>query len=130
MALIGRVKLGLLYLHETFEAVPNMELQQEEFRMVSGEPRLTVWASGDDFETFETVLTADSTITDYHHLSDLQDKRLYQLVFLKERKEEHLYPIVLEQNIIPIRSTITCDGINLIARFPSREAIASFHKSC
>lgn len=130
MALIGRVKLGLLYLQETFEAVPDMKLQQEEFRTVSGEPRLTVWAWGDDFDSFETALTVDSTIADYQHLSDLQKKRLYQLIFLKEREDEHLYPIALEQNIMPIRSTITSEGIDLIARFPSHEAIATFHEAC
>lgn len=130
MALIGRVKIGLLYLHETFEAVPDMKLRQEEFRTVSGEPRLTVWASGDDFESFETALDADVTIADYRYLSELREKRLYQIVFPKERETEHLYPIALEQNIIPIRSAITREGIDLTARFPSRDAIAIFRDAC
>lgn len=130
MALIGRITLGLPYLHETFDAVPDIQLQQEEFRIVSDEPRLTVWALGDDFTAFETALTTDSTIADYEHLSELQEKRLYQLVFFQEREPEHLYPVALEQNIMPIRSTITRDGIALIARFPSRDAIATFREAC
>lgn len=130
MALIGRVKIGLLYLHETFAAAPSMELEQEEFRIVSGEPRLAVWASGDDFESFETALAADSTVADYRHLSDLKGKRLYQIVFPKEREAEQLYPVALEENIIPIRSTITDAGINLTARFPSREAVVIFRDAC
>lgn len=130
MALIGRVKLGLLYLYESFEAVPNMKLQQETFRIVSREPQLMVWAWGDDFDAFEAALADDSTIADYQHLGGLQEKQLYQLTFLKERAKEHLYPVVLEQNIMVIRSTITSDGVDLVARFPSREAIATFHDAC
>lgn len=130
MALIGLVELSLLYLQETFEAVPNMELQQEEFRYVSGEPRLTVWASGNDFEAFEAALSTDPTIEEYEHLSSLQERRLYQLVFPAARESEQLYPIALEQNIMPIRSVITKKGINLTARFPSREAVATFHDAC
>ncbi|ADB63607.1 Bacterio-opsin activator HTH domain protein (plasmid) [Haloterrigena turkmenica DSM 5511] len=130
MALVGRVKLGLLYLHETFEAVPDMKLQQEEFRTVSGEPRLTVWAWGDDFDSFETALTTDSTIAGYQRLSDLHEKRLYQLIFLKGREKKYLYPIALEQNIMAIRVIITSDGANLIPRFPSREAITAYHEAC
>ncbi|WP_339104208.1 helix-turn-helix domain-containing protein [Haloterrigena salinisoli] len=130
MALIGRVKIGLLFLHATFEAVPDIVLQQEEFRIVSGEPRLAVWASGGDFEAFEAALATDSTVADVQHLSDLHEKRLYQIIFPEERAPDQLYPIALEENIIPVRSTITRDGIHLTARFPSREAVATFRDAC
>ena len=130
MALIGLVELSPLFLQQTFEAVPEMELRQEDFRSISGEVRLTVWASGDDFEAFEAALSTDPTIKEYEFLSELQERRLYQLIFPPLRKEEKIHPIALEQNIMAIRSTITKEGFNLTARFPSREAVATFRDAC
>ncbi len=130
MALIGQVVVGPVHLHQTFDATPAMELQFEEFRMVSEDPRLAVWASGDDFDEFESALETDPTVAEYRYLSELQERRLYQLVFPPTKKEDYLYPVLLDENIIILRSTITQNGIDFTARFPSRDSVEVLREGC
>lgn len=131
MTLIGRVELGPSVGIEALEAVPKMMLQLEDIRSLADEPwRLVVWASGDDFETYETGLTEDPTIDAYTCLTQLPDKRLYRIVLSKEGQQHTLHPIAIEQDIVIMDLKITAERQVLLARFPSRDAVFALRDAC
>lgn len=131
MSHIGKAMLGAPVGQRALEAVPEMVLELEDIRSLSDDPwRLLYWASGGDFERYEVGLDDDPTIESYERLTELPERRLYRLVLSETGERRTLHPIAVEHDITIVRLTASADGQELLARFPSREAVVAFREAC
>lgn len=130
MALIGRAEVGPPPGQEALEAVPDMELLFEDIRSLEDEPwRMIVWATGDDFERYERALAADSEIVTYDCLTELPEARLYRLELSEEGQRKTLHSVTVEADITIIRLTATAEREELLARFPTRDAVVQLREA-
>ncbi|ELY49216.1 helix-turn-helix domain-containing protein [Natronolimnohabitans innermongolicus] len=131
MGLIGRADVGPPPGQEALESVPDMELLFEDIRSIGDEPwKVIVWATGGDFERYESALAADSTIDTYECLTKLPEKRLYRLGLSDVGQRQAVHSISVEHDITIIRLTTTAETEELLARFPSRDAVARLREAC
>lgn len=131
MTLIGKAKVGPPPGERALKSVPEMELLLEDIRLAEdGSWKMIVWASGDDFEKYESSLTSDETIDGYDCLTKLPEKRLYRLTLSEEGQRQTVHSISVEYDITIISLTMTAEREELLARFPSRDAVASLREAC
>lgn len=131
MALIGRVETDSQPGQVALEAVPDMVAELEDVRSDPEEAwRVIFWASGDDFETYEVALGDDPAVADWERLTELPDRRLYRVTLAEDTSQQMLHAIVVEQDITIIDLALTADRLEMLARFPSREALAAFREAC
>jgi hypothetical protein len=80
MALIGRVETDDQPGQRALEAVPDMMLRLEDIRSAPDEAwRVIFWATGDEFELYESALVEDPEVVNYERLTELPDRRLYRV---------------------------------------------------
>lgn len=131
MGLIGRVETDSQPGQVALSAVPDMAARLEDVRPDSDEAwRVIFWASGDDFETYEAAMTDDPAVADWERLTALPDRRLYRVTLGEETRQQMLHSIVVERDITIIDLTLTADRLEMLARFPSREALAALREAC
>jgi predicted DNA binding protein len=131
MSLVGRVEVGPSPGQQALEAVPEMVLRVEDIRATADEPwRFIFWASEGDFDRYEAALEADPTVASFKCLTELPERRLYRIVLSEADHERSLHPITIEQDITIVSLTITADGEEVLARFPSREALFTYRDAC
>ncbi|MFC4447651.1 helix-turn-helix domain-containing protein [Halorussus aquaticus] len=131
MALIGRVETDSQPGQGALQTVPEMVLRLEDIRSDhDSEWRVIFWASGDDFEAYEAAFADDPDVADYELLTELPNRRLYRVTLAEETNQRALHPIVVEQDITILDLTMTAEKLRLLARFPSREALAAFRDAC
>jgi len=103
----------------------------EDIRSLPDEPwRFIYWASGGDFEAYEDALSTDPSITAYTRLSELPDRRLYRVTLSDKGQRHTLHSVAVEEDIVAERITVTTESAELLARFPSREALFAFRDAC
>lgn len=132
MSLIAELRLSSpeLPLTESVSAVPEMRLQVEQAIAEDPEqPILFLWASGDDFEEFETALESDVTIENPALLEDAGERRLYR-VQISDRANIVMYPTDLAVGASRLAVTATARGIDIRMRFPDRDALGHFRDIC
>ena len=88
------------------------------------------WATGDDFEAFETALGEDPTITAFEGIADENGSRLYRVQYAEEVPEVEAYRASVALDGVVLRAENDGDGWLVRMRFPSREAIAAFCERC
>ncbi len=131
MVLIGRAEISPPLGQVALESVPEMELLFEDIRSVGDDPwKIIVWAMGDDFETYESTLTADPTIETYDCLAKLPEKRLYRLSLSDDGQRQTVHTVSVEHDITIIRLTATANKEELLARFPSRDTVVHLREAC
>ncbi|WP_339106315.1 helix-turn-helix domain-containing protein [Haloterrigena salinisoli] len=131
MALIGRAEVGPPPGQSALESVPDMELLFEDIRSIGDEPwKMIVWAMGDNFEKYESALTADPTIDSYDSLTKLPEKRLYRLRLSDDGQRRTIHSVSVEHDVTIIRLTATAEKEELLARFPSRDAVVNLREAC
>jgi len=131
MGLIGRAEVGPPPGQNALESVPDMELLFEDIRSRGDEPwKMIVWAMGDDFEKYESALTLDPTIDTYACLIKLPEERLYRLRLSDEGQHQTVHSISVEHDITIIRLTATAEREEILARFPSRDAVVQLREAC
>lgn len=131
MSLIGKMEIGRPVGQKALKAVPDMILEIEDIRSLADEPfKFIFWASNDDFQTYESALTDDPSVSDYKCLTELPERRLYQIQLSEEGQQNTLQPIAVEQDIVPISLTMTVEGVEFVGRFPSRSAIITLKEKC
>jgi predicted DNA binding protein len=88
-------------------------------------PVLFVWASGGDFEDFETLAPDDDTVASIDRIEDAGDRRLYR-VQVADTDGPVLYPLDdrLEASRLSVSSS--ADGLEVRLRFPDRESLAAY----
>ena len=126
MALIGRLTLGSQPGQEPLTAVPDMVLRLEDIRRTDEDLwRVIFWASGDDYGAYEDALASEPTIETFQRLTDLGDRRLYSTTFAAAVRGDVLHSVAVEHDVTLIDVTMTAERLRYLARFPSREALAS-----
>lgn len=132
MSLIAELRITSpkLPLTESLSAVPDMRLRVEQaIAEQPDQPILFLWASGDDFEVFETALTDDMTIKNLKRFEDTGERRLYR-VQISERAEIVMYPTDIEVGASRLAVSATARGIDIRMRFPDRDALCHFRDIC
>lgn len=132
MSLIAELRLTSpeLPLTESLSAVPDMRLKVEQ--VIAERPELPImflWASGDDFTTFENALSTDITIRKFVLLEDASERRLYR-VHISDQTSTVMYPTDLEVGASRLAVTATVRGIDVRIRFPDRNALRCFRDIC
>jgi len=131
MACLARINVGRPIGQEALQTVPDMALQMEDIRSLPDEPwRFIYWASGGDFETYEDALSTDPSITAYTRLSELPDRRLYRVTLSDEGQHHTLHSVAVEEDIVAESITMTSERVDVLARFPSREALFALRDTC
>lgn len=131
VSLIGKMEIGRPVGQKALEAVPDMILEIEDIRSLADERlKFIFWASGDDFQTYESALTDDPTISDYECLTELPSRHLYRIQLSEEGQQHTLQLIAIEQDIVSISLTMTAENVEFVGRFPSRSAIIALKEQC
>ncbi|WP_204365618.1 helix-turn-helix domain-containing protein [Natronococcus jeotgali] len=113
------------------EAAPEMVFYTEDIHLTqSGEGKHVFWASGDDFETFESALQADPTTKEYTCLTELDDRRLYRVTYPEDAVQELLYPKAAEHDMVYLDVTTTSEETRFRARIPTLEALKAYRQAC
>lgn len=132
MSLIAEFRLSNpnFPLMEALSAVPDMQLRVEQAIAEHSErPILFLWASGDDFETFEAALESDTTIEVSTRIEETSDRRLYR-VQVAEGTKMILYPAGLEAGTSRLSVSASARGIDTRMRLPNRRALRQFREIC
>lgn len=131
MALIGEARLDSPLLASALAAAPGMTLRLEDVRMPGeADTRFLMWASGDDLPAFEAALEDESTVAEYRVLTDLGGRRLYRFTLSEEGVAASTYSDAAAQDIVVLDLEATVDGIRVLARLPSRDALAAYARAC
>lgn len=131
MALVGEATLDTPILAATLDAVPDATLQLEEIRSLPDERlRFLVWASDCDFGAFESALATDETVRGFRRLTAVGDRRLYRFTLTEAGEEASTYLAAAAADIVVLNLTVTADGMRVVARVPSREALRAYAEAC
>lgn len=132
MSLIAEIRLSSpdFPLMDALSGVPDMRLRVEQaVAEHSDRPILFLWASGDDFETFEAALKSDTTVEDPTRIEDAGDRRLYR-VQVTENTQMVLYPAEVETGTSRLSVSASAQGVDTRLRLPDREALSRFRDIC
>lgn len=131
MSLIAEFTLQTPILRDALESTPEMMVQTENLHTGSERPsKMIFWAWGDDFQTFERGIDADSTIRRYKHLTELEDRRLYRVIMSEKGKNVFTYSAVAEHDIVILYEVGNYEGFTIRARFPGRAALTAYRDVC
>lgn len=89
---------------------------------------LVCWADGMSFDTLETTLDGEETVSTYSVLGVTGTRRLYRIELTAEVPPIYTAFVVLET--APIDARITETGWRVRTRFSDRRALAQFYRSC
>ena len=132
MSLVAEFRLRSpeLILREALATVPEMEL--ELIREVGTDPErpyLFIWASGGDFDAFETAMAADETVRDIERYSELEDAVLYRMR-ATDAVGVVIYPVWVEVGAELLESCYADGWWTVQMRFPDREALSTIESWC
>lgn len=131
MSLIAEYTVETPLLQEALEGVPDMVLHTEAIHTTSeGDPKAILSAWGDDFRAFERHLDTDPTVEEYEPLSDIGDRRLYRITYTEKGKEYFTYQVLEEHNTVILDTTGTHEGLEVRARFQTRDALIAYREAC
>lgn len=129
MGFIAEFEVTSPIMQESAKAVPDMVFRTEDLHL-RGDAKFVFWASGDDFDRFESALVTDPTVRAYTVLTELSDRRLYRVTLTEEGKQAMTYPAATEYDIVFLDVTATHKGSHVRARVPTREALKAYGKAC
>ena len=132
MSLIAEFRIHSpgLVLADALAAVPEMELDLVQEAGTDPErPYLLVWASGDDFVTFEAAMAEDDTVSDVARYSAVDGAVLYRMR-ITDAAELVMYPIWVEIGAEQLESGYADGWWHSRMRFPDRGALASVESWC
>ncbi|KAB1196854.1 MULTISPECIES: helix-turn-helix domain-containing protein [Haloferax] len=119
-----------LPLTNALESAPEMRLDVEQAVATDPErPVLFLWASGGDFEAFESGLDADETVESLELMESLPERRLYR-VQISDDASAVVYPNDVEVGSCRLDIAFNAEGIHTRMRFPDREALVRYRERC
>lgn len=119
-----------LVLSDALAEVPEMELELiQEVGTDPDRPYLFTWASGDDFERFETAMAEDVTVSDVERYSEVEGAVLYRMR-VTEETEVVSYPVWVELGADQLEARYVDGWWYNRMRFPDREALAALEEWC
>lgn len=131
MTLVGEATLDSPILAGALEAVPEATLQLEEIRSLPDERlQFLMWVAACDFDQFEAAVVTDETIQGFRQLTDVGDRRLYRFTLSEMGEAASTYLSAAAEDIVVLDLTVTVDGMRVLARIPSREAIREYAEAC
>ncbi|MDF9748484.1 helix-turn-helix domain-containing protein [Natrinema salsiterrestre] len=131
MSYIAEFHIVAPLVQKEFKAVPEMVYRNEELHLTQdGEGIRVLWASGDDFEAFESALEANATIKEYTCLTEIDGRRLYRITHHEKSVAELLYSQATEADIVFLDITTTREGSYFRVRAPTVEALQDFREIC
>ncbi|WP_336326526.1 helix-turn-helix domain-containing protein [Halovenus sp. HT40] len=131
MTLIAEYTLQTPLLLEALESTPEMMIQIETLHTDSGgASKVMFWAWGDDFQTFERSMAADSIISEYNCLTEFNDQRLYRIIPSEQGEKVFTYRIMAEHDIVSLHEIGNYEGLTIRARFPGRNALTAYRDFC
>ncbi|NHN57888.1 MULTISPECIES: helix-turn-helix domain-containing protein [Halorussus] len=131
MTLIADFYLETPVLRDALDAVPAMDVSVEQQTLREAKPfALSFWASGEDFAAFEAALADDRTVDDASVLTEVGDKRLYQVELTDEGDELMTYHAWADLGGVFISSERAGEGWRVRIRFPDRESLREYVDFC
>ncbi|SFC55332.1 hypothetical protein SAMN05444422_11083 [Halobiforma haloterrestris] len=95
-----------------------------------GSHQMLVWIETDDFESLETRLENDPTVTGTSRMTSLDRRRLYRIELTESGHRSSVYPIVVDRGIVLERVTANRDGWSFRVSFPEYDALEEFRTFC
>ncbi len=92
--------------------------------------QILFWAEGGDFEAFEAGLQDDPTVGTLSHITEVNQRRLYQVSISREGLKKSTYPVLVAENIVIQELTIENGEWYFRSVFPSRLAVDRFYAYC
>lgn len=118
-------------LREALKAVPDIVLYSEDIHLSPhGGPDQVFWATGDDFATFNSALTADPTVSKFSCLIQLPRRRLYRVTYTNEENRQIMYSVASDLDIVYLDISASHEGTRICARIPNRTALKSYRDIC
>jgi hypothetical protein len=118
-------------LSHALEHAPGMSVVVDTLDASDAVPlRNLFWASGGDFDRFETALAQDPTITTFEMLIEEHDARLYRVQYAADVPEVEAYRALVDLDGVVLHAENDGQGWFVRMRFPGRESIASFRERC
>lgn len=119
-----------LPLMDAIKRSPGTRLDVEQFVATDPEqPVLFLWASGGDFEAFESGLRRDETVENPQLMESLPERRLYR-VQISGDADAVVYPNDVEVGSCRLDMAFTGDGLHTRMRFPDRDALVRYRSLC
>lgn len=130
MSLIAELRLSdtQMVLLPSLKAAPGMTLEREWSTVADrmSDPVLFVWASGGDFEAFESTLPDDPTINEHELIDAGDDRRLYRVVVNRDSGSTNPAPIDRQTGASRLSIKTTAEGAIMKLRLPDREALTEY----
>lgn len=117
-------------LQSAMSAVPDVEVEWEETDTVDGTERVLLWASGCDFDSFETALVEDPTVESVSTVTETGGRRLFKLVLGQRATELGLYTTLIEEGVVIHDLAGDADGWTFRVTVPDRNSFASLYDFC
>lgn len=131
MALVGRVVMETHLMEATLSAVPETVLEVDVVRQISDrEVKLVCWARGGDVSGLESGFANDPTVTDFVRMTEVEERPLYRITLIEPSGYDWVYPVLVENDIVVLNSTVTAEAQTLLARFPDRDAVVTLRDAC
>ncbi|WP_101298181.1 helix-turn-helix domain-containing protein [Halegenticoccus soli] len=114
-------------LRRALDAVPDMDLTVEpgQFPFVGEKSaKLLVWATGDEFDRFESDAEADPTVSRVSPIATIDSDRLYRVSLADDELESLFSTLFYDHDTILVRGTITAAGWELCMRALDKAAIS------
>ena len=107
---------------------PEMEVEWVRNAPPSEEWEMLFWASGGDFDAFDSGLENDPTVTVIRSI-DVGMQRLYQVEIVGPGAETDLYPVVVELGGMVISATVTPEGWLCEFGFPDQASVQTYFET-
>lgn len=131
MALVGRVVMETHLMEAALSAAPGTVLDVDTVRQISDrEVKLVCWARGGDVSGFESGLASDRMVSDFVRLTEDEERPLYRITLVEPSGYDWVYPVLVENDIVVLNSTVTVEDQTLLARFPFRDAVVALRNAC
>ncbi|MFC7079793.1 helix-turn-helix domain-containing protein [Halorussus caseinilyticus] len=131
MSFVAEFVVSSPILRETRKVVPEMTFETEDVRrMPDSSQKFVFWASGDDFDAFESGVEDDPTVADYCLLADLGDRRLYRVTLSESVAERMTHSVAVERDITFLDVTADTTESRVRARVPNRDALCAYRDAC
>ncbi|MFC6951862.1 helix-turn-helix domain-containing protein [Halorubellus litoreus] len=118
-------------LSTALEHAPGMQVAVQHVDSSSSIPlRSVFWASEGDFESFETGLGVDETITDSRLIAENGDERLYRVHYDLDQPDVDIYEAAIDSDGVFLKGETDGDGWTVKMLFPTRDAFNEFREAC
>ncbi|MGM0591529.1 MAG: helix-turn-helix domain-containing protein [Halobacteriota archaeon] len=132
MSLISEITLTApeAYLGPTLREHPEVVVKlEEEYALDPDKPIIQFWATGPNLDAFEESLATDPTVSSARVIEEMNGRRLYHSQ-VERNADLILYRNIVEAEGVVIQATASDDTWHARIRFPDREALQGFRKTC